>query len=131
MFMLLSSYAAAVHANDNNNCAEEFTPCVTKRDCCSGDDLDCTLGDWAVTTDSACLSKRSVHLNALRASEKMAVLRKIYANQIPGAKSDEEITGLAEKYIRRDEFAQLIVRLERKYKIIASLLQRSSIDKEL
>jgi len=62
--------APAAAATTSTNCAKEFERCVTNRDCCGrdgdGDEvLECVTGDWEITTDSTCLSKRSQELETL------------------------------------------------------------------
>ncbi len=108
LFSLFSGYASAA-------CVEEFERCVMNRDCCEG--YHCVMGDWEVTTDSTCLSDRSVHLNSLERNKKVALIQRYYEilgdGEVKKTPQDAEV--LATKYANKREFAQLVVRLERKY----------------
>ena len=105
------------------NCVPEFDKCVMNRDCCNfnkGDDpstLECVTGDWAVTTDSTCLSARSKLLEQLSKDEKIQLLKDFYDNKVPSMsrKSTSEVVKLYEKFAR--SFAKLVVRLETKYEL--------------
>lgn len=74
------------------------------------------MGDWSVTTDSMCLSERSEKLNALNVKEKVEMITKFYGVIEDAKKTPEEAEKLTTKYAGRREFAQLVVRLERKYR---------------
>ena len=126
-----------IAAGSSDNCVEEFGQCVTNRDCCGreqqGDHVvECVTGDWEVTTDSTCLSKRSQELEMISKEngfdhQTLTVLLKHHVYQLPEIREqqtkryrDKEIDPrfyekIAEKY--RHEFAKLVVSLERKYKI--------------
>ncbi len=75
------------------------------------------MGDWEVTTDSTCLSDRSVQLNALERSKKVALIQRYYETLGDGEakKTPQDAEVLATKYANKREFAQLVIRLERKY----------------
>jgi hypothetical protein len=94
-------------------CAEEFEKCVMNRDCCEGS--SCVAGDWSVTTDSTCLSKRSEKLNALAMDEKLELVQEFYAKLPDSTNTPTKAKDLVEKYAGRREFAQLVARLKRKY----------------
>jgi hypothetical protein len=105
-----------------SDCVEEFGTCVMNRDCCgattttAGGTLECVAGDWAVTTDSTCLSKRSQLLNGMEQKDKIALIANFYqrVGKIGSkGKSPEEVEQLVTKYERK--FAQLVLRLEKKY----------------
>ena len=131
--VIFSELTACVFAN----CVEEFGQCVTNRDCCGYGDggIECVMGDWSVTTDSTCLSKRSQELDALSKEngfdhQSLTVLLKHFIYQLPEIQEhqrkryqekqvdDRFYEKIAEKY--RHEFAKLVVSLERKYKITDS-----------
>jgi hypothetical protein len=97
----------------SGDCSPEFLTCLMNRDCCDG--LQCVTGDWAVTTDSTCLSERSIALDDLSKEEKFNMIQTFYAEKVPtdSVKSSEEAQRLVEKYSR--SFAQLVSRLERRY----------------
>jgi hypothetical protein len=105
-----------------SDCVEEFGKCVMNRDCCNaagrGDStaLECMAGDWAVTTDSTCLSKRSQTLNGLAEQDRIALIVTFYQRVLPDneKKAPGEVEKLVAKYERK--FAQLVLRLEKKYK---------------
>lgn len=98
----------------SSQCSEEFDTCVMNRDCCEG--LKCVTGDWAVTSDSTCLSERSETLNALSSEEKIQLVQQFYQKEIhESPKTQEEAEALARKYSRN--FANLVARLERKYDV--------------
>lgn len=81
------------------------------RDCC--DALDCVTGDWAVTTDSTCLSKRSQSLNDLNEEVKLDLITSYY-QALPGeGKTPQQVQKMFAKY--EQKFAQLVTRLEQKY----------------
>lgn len=94
-------------------CSNEFETCVMNRDCCEG--LHCAAGDWAYTTDSTCLSDRSVKLNALGIDKKVGLIHQFYTNLGDTMKTNDQVEALTKKYADRREFAQLVMRLERKY----------------
>lgn len=101
-------------ADDSLSCVEEFGNCVMNRDCCN--DLQCITGDWAVTTDSTCLSKRSAALDELSKSNKMELIHQFYKSKVPTEqqqKPSQQITDLVHKNNR--SFPHLVARLERKY----------------
>lgn len=79
------------------------------RDCCEG--YHCVMGDWEVTTDSTCLSDRSVHLNSLERNKKVALIQRYYEilgdGEVKKTPQDAEV--LATKYANKREFAQLVV----------------------
>ena len=106
------------------NCVPEFGQCVMNRDCCNFDSkndaiasLECVAGDWAVTTDSTCLSNRSKHLEQMSRDEKIRLLKDFYDNKVPPKhrKSTSEVVKLYEKFSR--SFPKLVVRLETKYQL--------------
>jgi len=119
----LAVYGASSEAGpgDNNNkeddinCLAEFETCVMNRDCCN--DLDCVAGDWAVTTDSTCLSTRSQALNDLSRTEKIQILKEFYDHKVPPKKrkTTVEVVKLYEKNART--FPKLVAKLEKKYDI--------------
>ena len=106
-------YAAA--AAESSNCVPEFDNCVLSRDCC--DDLACVMGDWAVTTDSTCLSERSVELNTLSKQDRLALIYNFYKN-LPvdesKRKSRQDVQALVDKYAH-DAFAHLVAKIEKRY----------------
>jgi hypothetical protein len=109
-----------IHAEESqNNCSPEFDKCVMNRDCCEG--LSCVAGDWAVTTDSHCLSERSAAFNALTKDQKLKLLKVFYDHQaLPSKrKSTPEVYKLYQKYSRM--FAELIVKMEQKYDTVFRL----------
>lgn len=69
------------------------------------------MGDWEVTTDSTCLSDRSVHLNSLERNKKVALIQRYYEilgdGEVKKTPQDAEV--LATKYANKREFAQLVV----------------------
>ena len=86
------------------------------RDCC--DDLTCVTGDWAVTTDSTCLSERSVALDAMSTADRVAMIYNFYhqtAHDIPDEKrkTRNEAQALVDKHAR--SFAKLVARIEKLY----------------
>eukprot|EP00549_Striatella_unipunctata_P002740 CAMPEP_0118706928 /NCGR_PEP_ID=MMETSP0800-20121206/20879_1 /TAXON_ID=210618 ORGANISM="Striatella unipunctata, Strain CCMP2910" /NCGR_SAMPLE_ID=MMETSP0800 /ASSEMBLY_ACC=CAM_ASM_000638 /LENGTH=110 /DNA_ID=CAMNT_0006609615 /DNA_START=101 /DNA_END=433 /DNA_ORIENTATION=- len=90
------------------------------RDCCEG--LECNVGDWSVTTDSTCLSKRSQRLEDLSDDKKVNLIVGYYASlsltsqsSSSSNKTPQEAKELALKH--RYNFAKLVVRLEKKYGI--------------
>ena len=126
------------------DCVKEFGQCVTNRDCCRADevdtteqqhgDLECVLGDWSVTTDSTCLSKRSQELEELSKEQNLdhqsltvllkhhiyryPEIREAHSKRLRESKREEDplfYQKITEKY--RHEFARLVVGLERKYGI--------------
>lgn len=124
--LLAASYlfgAVRGQPQEEINCVPEFGKCVMNRDCCNfnkGDDpstLECVAGDWAVTTDSTCLSARSKILEQLTKAEKIHLLKEFYDNKVPptSRKSTAEVVKLYEKFAR--SFAKLVVRLETKYEL--------------
>jgi hypothetical protein len=72
--------------------------------------LEGVTGDWQCTTDSSCLSKKSIAIeNAIasfRTEDKTDVLQELYT--LP-----EEVSKIAYKY--RHDFPKLVAKLERKY----------------
>ena len=96
-------------------CSMEFERCVMNRDCCEG--YHCVMGDWEVTTDSTCLSDRSVQLNSLDMTKKVGLIQRYYDALGEAKKTPQDAEVLAKKYANKREFAQLVVRLERKYGI--------------
>jgi hypothetical protein len=98
-----------------SDCLKEFEKCVTNRDCC--DDLQCSLGDWSITTDSTCLSKRSMEMNSKPFEQQVALVQRYYDRVAFGKKSLNEIEDLTKKYSIKGEFARMVVRLERMYGI--------------
>jgi hypothetical protein len=119
-WLLFLLFLLASHVR--SDCVEEFGKCVMNRDCCNaagrGDStvLECMVGDWAVTTDSTCLSKRSQTLNGLTEQDRIALIVTFYQRVLPDneKKSPGEVEKLVAKYERK--FAQLVLRLEKKYK---------------
>jgi hypothetical protein len=138
LFLLLRGpITVRASSASSTNCVEEFGQCVTNRDCCGREEhldrtVECVTGDWEVTTDSTCLSKRSQELDALSKEncfdhQTLTVLLKHHIYQHPEIREqqtkrfrEKEIDPLfyekiADKY--RHDFAKLIVSLERKYKM--------------
>jgi hypothetical protein len=76
------------------------------------------MGDWAVTTDSTCLSERSARLEALSRDEKLALLVQFYGS-VPEnkQKSPEQVEKLLNKNSRSSKFAKLVSRIEKMYGI--------------
>ncbi|CAB9517176.1 expressed unknown protein [Seminavis robusta] len=105
-------------------CSGEFENCVVSRDCC-GNHLSCETGNWAVTTDSTCLSERSVLLEALPREEKLDLLVQFYSNLHfeERRKSKEEVEKLFDKNSR--SFAKLVSRIEKHYKMPVSTIERT------
>jgi hypothetical protein len=97
------------------DCLQEFDKCVTNRDCCG--DLQCRLGDWSLTTDSTCLSDRSMEMNSKALEQQVALVQRYYQRVAHGKKSLNEIETLTRKYSMKGEFARLVIRLERMYGI--------------
>ena len=101
------------------SCSEEFETCVVNRDCCGSGDgaLSCVMGDWAVTTDSTCLSKRSEALEKLSKDKKRALIETYYTEKVPpeSRKTLEEVQKILGKYSR--SFLKLVHRLEKRYQI--------------
>lgn len=110
------------HAEESN-CVHEFGQCVMNRDCCNfnkddASSLECVAGDWAVTTDFTCLSSRSKILEQLSRDEKINVLKDFYDNKVYppwSRKPTSEVVKLYEKFSK--SFANLVLRLEKKYKV--------------
>jgi len=75
------------------------------------------MGDWEITTDSACLTERSEALEALSTKEKLELVRRFYSSRVPkhARKAPEEADALVSK--NRRSFAKLVARIERKYDI--------------
>jgi hypothetical protein len=79
------------------------------------------MGDWAITTDSTCLSERSAQLEALSRDEKLALLVQFYGNSNDDRvveskrKSPQQVETLLNKNSR--SFAKLVSRIERMYGI--------------
>ena len=98
-------------SSSSSSCVKEFDPCVMPRDCCEG--FECVAGDWAQTTDSTCLSRRSQNLASLRLTheQQMTLVKDFYAKQ-QVKKSDDELEDIL-KHFR--PFARLVSRLEQKY----------------
>jgi hypothetical protein len=137
LLLLRDPITAGASSASFTNCVEEFGQCVTNRDCCGREEhgdrtVECVTGDWEVTTDSTCLSKRSQELEDLSKEngfdhQTLTVLLKHHIYQHPEIREqqtkrfrDKEIDPLfyekiAHKY--RHDFAKLIVSLERKYKM--------------
>ena len=110
-------------------CSIEFESCVMNRDCCEG--LHCATGDWAYTTDSTCLSHRSMQLNALDLDEKVDLIQQFYAKLDDVMKSDDQVEALTKKYANKREFAKLVKRLERKYGVNVTFDVNSDAKEEL
>jgi hypothetical protein len=110
-------------------CSMEFERCVMNRDCCEG--YDCIVGDWEVTTDSTCLSDRSVQLNSLEMTKKVSLIQRYYDALGVAKKTPQDAEVLAKKYANKREFAQLVVRLERKYGIPVDYDKHSNGKEEL
>lgn len=110
-------------------CSIEFESCVMNRDCCEG--LHCATGDWAYTTDSTCLSDRSIQLNALASEAKVGLMQKFYANRSDARKTNDQIEALTKKYANKRQFAQLVVKLERKYGVNFDFERNSEKKEEL
>ena len=128
---------AAAAAAASTSCAKEFENCVTNRDCCgfskrgNHDDrkaIECVTGDWAHTTDSTCISKRSQMLDSITKDHDFTVddvtvlllhfiykMPEIEEKQKGEKQEDYYYYKIAQKY--RHDFAKLIVNLERKYGI--------------
>ena len=135
LLLLRDPSTAGASSASSTNCVEEFGQCVTNRDCCGREEhgdrtVECVTGDWEVTTDSTCLSKRSQELEDLSKEngfdhQTLTVLLKHHIYQHPEIREqqtkrfrDKEVDPLfyekiAHKY--RHDFAKLIVSLERKY----------------
>lgn len=95
------------------DCVPEFEVCAMNRDCC--DTLQCTPGDWEVTTDSTCLSKRSIALDNLTDGWRLRLIVHYYGRlEKKNGKTPQEIRELVERNSR--SFSKLVARLERKYK---------------
>jgi hypothetical protein len=113
LILLLSVYRVSAA------CSNEFETCAMNRDCCDG--LHCAMGDWASSTDSTCLSDRSERLNALDISDKIGLIHRFYNtlnnNDVAAKKTAQEAEALATKYSNKRQFAQLVVRLEKKYQV--------------
>jgi hypothetical protein len=75
-FVFAVADVVSAFGNASATCLDEFERCVMNRDCCEG--YRCVMGDWEVTTDSTCLSDRSVQLNALERSKKVALIQRYY-----------------------------------------------------
>lgn len=144
-FLLVFWSSPNANAATSENCVEEFGKCVMNRDCCGRDEpgdreVECVTGDWAITTDSTCLSKRSQELEALYKEngfdeESLVVLLQNHIYQLPEIATKQnrapeykekdptkyaKISDLVYKRIAQkysDNFAKLIVDLERKYEI--------------
>jgi hypothetical protein len=110
-------------------CSNEFETCAMNRDCCDG--LHCAMGDWASSTDSTCLSDRSDQLNALDMSDKIGLIRRFYSTLNDGKKTSQEAEALATKYSNKRQFAQLVVRLEKKYQVDLDLDKSGPAKEEL
>ncbi len=110
-------------------CSSEFEGCVMNRDCCVG--LHCAAGDWAYTTDSTCLSDRSVKLNALDMDEKVRLIHHFYKHLGDTGKTKDQVESLTKKYAYKREFAQLVIRLERKYGVAIDFEGRRNAMDEL
>jgi hypothetical protein len=112
-FLLLLVLVAAT--NVSSDCVPEFGKCVMNRDCCAGS--ECMAGDWAVTTDSTCLSKRSQSLNGLAEPDRIALITRYYQRVLPPDEDKKKAPGEVEKLVAKYErkFAQLVLRLEEKY----------------
>ena len=111
-------------------CSKEFESCVMNRDCCADDALHCAVGDWAVTTDSTCLSNRSEQLNILEMDKKVLLIQRYYEKLNDANKTPEQAEALAKKYSNMRQFAQLVVRLERKYEVSVDYENSSNGKKE-
>ena len=121
---LFTIFTSFFHTADAS-CSMEFDTCVTNRDCCGS--LTCVTGDWAVTTDSTCLSSRSTQLDALPRENKLDLLTKFYTEKAPEdkRKSAEEAEALLDKNLR--SFAKLVSRIEKKYVIPVSTLENEEL----
>ena len=115
LFLLLVSSRVPTVILAQDECNAEFEKCVMNRDCCPK--LSCVAGDWAVTTDSHCLSERSAELNALSKDDKLAMLKDFYDNKAPpqNRRSTAEVFALYEKNSRM--FAKLVMKIEKKYEV--------------
>mmetsp|Transcript_28382 Transcript_28382/g.41248 ORF Transcript_28382/g.41248 Transcript_28382/m.41248 type:complete len:209 (+) Transcript_28382:1366-1992(+) len=113
LLVLLLAYNV-ISITSSINCVAEFETCVMSRDCCG--DIECVAGDWAVTTDSTCLSKRSQAFDALSEDKRLDLITRFYdETSSEKEKTAEDIKSLVKK--NSNSFSKLIYRLERKYKV--------------
>ena len=130
LFMIDTTSTCRVEAAAT--CSNEFETCVMNRDCCGG--LACVTGDWAITTDSTCLSERSVQLQALSRQEQLDLLVNFYtSDKIPADKhkSLQQVEILFNK--NRRSFAKLVTRIETAYKtsMVGSIIPEKQPNDEL